>query len=57
MSFLYPTLRSIRKICWIMLVAYMLGLHNVYKEVEENPDDVVYKIEDHHAQEDDEPKV
>ena len=40
-----------------MLVAYMIGLHNVYKEVEENPDDVVYKIEDHHAQEDDEPKV
>ena len=41
---------------WTLIMAYMLGIHNVYKEVEENPDDVVIKIEDNKAQEDDEPK-
>lgn len=56
MSFLHTIVRSLKKMLWAVIVAYMLGIHNVYKEVEENPKDVVYHVEDIEAQEDDEPK-
>lgn len=49
--------RYIRRQIWGITVAYMLGIHNSYKEVQKTPDDIVIVIEDVEAQEDSTPKV
>ena len=56
MHFLRYLFRGIKKIVWIVVVAYMLGIHNVYKEEEKNPDDIIITVEEHEAQEDSAPK-
>jgi hypothetical protein len=52
----YQLVRYVRRQIWGIIVAYMLGIHNSYKEVQKTPDDVVIVIEDVEAQEDSTPK-
>ncbi|WPP49325.1 hypothetical protein [Catalinimonas niigatensis] len=42
-----------RKMVWAIIVAYMVGLHNMYKQEQKTPDDTVIKIEADTQQEDD----
>lgn len=35
---------SLKKIIWTLLVAYMIGLHNVFKQETKTPDDIVITI-------------
>ncbi len=44
-----------RKI-WIVIVAYMVGIHNFYKEEEKSPDEIILTIDDNEKQEDSSPK-
>ena len=48
--------RPIKRIIWALIVAYMLALHNVYKEDETNVDDIMITVEHDEVQEDSTPK-
>jgi hypothetical protein len=48
--------RSIRRLIWTIIVAYMLGVHNFYKGEDKNTDTIVITIEHNEAQEDSAPK-
>lgn len=37
-----------RKLIWAIIVAYMLGIHNIYFQEQKSPDDIVIKIEEDH---------
>jgi hypothetical protein len=52
----YQLARYVKRQIWGITVAYMLGIHNSYKEVQKTPDDIVIVIEDVEAQEDSTPK-
>ncbi len=41
---------------WIIIVAYMVGIHNFYKEEDKTPDEVILTIDDTEVQEDGAPK-
>lgn len=41
---------------WAIIVAYMLGIHNPYRELEDDSETIVYTIEDDEEQEDSSPK-
>lgn len=41
---------------WIIIVAYMVGIHNFYKEEDKTPDEVILTIDDTEVQEDSAPK-
>jgi hypothetical protein len=57
MRFLFHQLtQSLRRNIWAIIVAYMLGIHNFYKEEDKSPDDIV-TIELNEEQEDSAPKV
>jgi len=53
----HQLVRYVRRQIWAIIVAYMLGIHNSYKEVQKTQDDIVIVIEDIEAQEDSTPKV
>ncbi|MDA0196745.1 MAG: hypothetical protein O2887_11165 [Bacteroidetes bacterium] len=55
-SIFYHLIRFAKRKVWAILVAYMVGIHNFYKEEEKTPDDIVFTIEDNEAQEDSDPK-
>ncbi|MAE85334.1 MAG: hypothetical protein CMB80_21550 [Flammeovirgaceae bacterium] len=46
----------VKKQIWAIIVAYMLGLHNVYREEQKNEDDIVFTIENIEEQENGDPK-
>jgi len=46
----------LKRKAWAYTVAYMIGIHNPYREVEEDQDEIVYTIEDIDEQEDSAPK-
>lgn len=48
----YRLLRSVRNIIWAVTVAYMLGIHNVYRQEDKTPDDIVITTEENAIQED-----
>ena len=48
--------RYIKRQIWAITVAYMLGIHNVYREEEKTPEDIVIVIEDVEKQENNTPK-
>ncbi len=48
--------QRIRNVLWAIIVAYMLGLHNMYRQEQKSPDDIVIKIIDDAGQEDNAPK-
>ena len=56
MHILYQFMKSVKKIAWAIIVAYMLGIHNGYKEEEKSPDDIVLKVVEDDVQENSAPK-
>ncbi len=46
----------LKRKAWALIVAYMLGIHNPYRELEDDPDTVVVTIVDIEEQEDSSPK-
>ena len=55
-SLLYQLLKYVRRKIWAIIVAYMLGMHNFYKEENKTPDDIVITIEYNEVQENGTPK-
>jgi len=49
-------LRYLKRQAWAVIVAYMVGIHNFYKQDNKTPEDIVIKIEDIEEQEDNSPK-
>ena len=56
MRILRYLVRLLRRIMWSLIVAYMIAIHNVYKEDETNVDDILITIEQDEVQEDSAPK-
>ena len=40
----------LRRKLWALIVAYMLGMHNMYTGDQKSPDDIAIKIEHHEVQ-------
>ncbi|MDN5214743.1 hypothetical protein QQ020_21875 [Fulvivirgaceae bacterium BMA12] len=55
-SVFHQIIRFVKRKIWAILVAYMVGIHNFYKEEDKTPDDIVITIEDNESQEDSAPK-
>lgn len=55
-SIFHQLIRYVRRKIWAIIVAYIVGIHNFYKEEDKTPDDIVITIEDNDAQEDSAPK-
>ena len=47
---------KLQRKAWAIIVAYMLGIHNPYRDLEDDPDTVVVTIVDIEEQEDSSPK-
>lgn len=45
-----------RKFIWAIIVAYMIGIHNIYFQEQKSPEDIVIKLEDDHEIFDSSPK-
>ena len=41
---------------WTIIVAYMIGIHNFYREEQKDPDDIIYTIENIEEQENGKPE-
>jgi|GEM_PF-1548464 len=50
-------LRPIRRLTWALIVAFMVGVHNFYKQEMDSPDSIVNSIEVDAPQDDSAPKV
>ena len=55
-SLFHQLIRCVRRIIWAIIVAYMLGMHNFYKEEDKTPDDIAIIIELNEVQADGTPK-
>lgn len=53
-SIFYRLLGSIRRKVWALIVAYMLGMHNLYTGEQKSADDIAIKIEYHEVQKNEE---
>lgn len=51
-SVFYQVVRYVRRKIWAIIVAYMLGIHNFYKQEDKTPDNIVITTEVNEAQED-----
>jgi hypothetical protein len=49
--------RYLRKLSWALIVAFMVGVHNFYKQDMESPDSIVSHIEVEAEEEDSAPKL
>lgn len=49
--------RSIKNFLWALIVAFMVGVHNFYKQEMDSPDSIVSSIEIDAEEEDDTPKL
>ncbi|MDN3204332.1 hypothetical protein [Algoriphagus sediminis] len=47
--------KSIRKLTWALIVAFMVGVHNFYQQKEDSPESIKSKIELIEKQENDDP--
>ena len=56
MSIFYRIVKYIRRTIWAITVAFMLGLHNVYKQEHKTPDDIVITVEEDQEQKDNAPR-
>lgn len=56
MKLLRQIFRPIRRISWALIVAFMVGVHNFYKQDMESPDSIVSHIEVDAEEEDSAPK-
>lgn len=48
--------RPIRRIIWALIVAFMVGVHNFYKQEMDSPDTIVSQIQQDAEEEDSSPK-
>jgi len=55
-TFLKSAWKFTRNLLWALIVAFMLGVHNFYKEEIRSKDDIVSHIEHDIYEEDDAPK-
>lgn len=49
--------RPLRRLGWALIVAFMVGVHNFYKQEMDSPDSIVSSIEIDAEEEDDRPKI
>ncbi|NVJ87121.1 MAG: hypothetical protein HWE09_02460 [Cyclobacteriaceae bacterium] len=49
-------IRPIRRLLWALIVAFMVGVHNFYKQEMDSPDSIVSSIELEAEEEDSSPK-
>lgn len=56
MKIFHKLFQRMIKMVWAIMVAYMLGLHNVYKQEEKTPEDILIRIEKDGKQEEGSPK-
>lgn len=52
----YQVALYLKRKAWTIIVAYMVGIHNFYKEEQKTPEDIVYTIDNSEEQENGEPK-
>jgi len=45
-----------RKVTWALIVAFMVGVHNFYKQDMDSPESIVFHIEINSEEEDSSPK-
>lgn len=48
--------RPVRRILWALIVAFMVGVHNFYKQEMDSPDTIVSQIQQDAEEEDSSPK-
>lgn len=53
---LYQIFRPLRRIIWALIVAFMVGVHNFYKQEMDSPDTIISQIEIDSEEEDSSPK-
>ncbi|WP_169334620.1 hypothetical protein [Mariniradius saccharolyticus] len=54
---LFRFLQPVRRLFWALIIAYMVGIHNFYKQEMDSPDSIVSSIETDKEQEDTMPKA
>jgi hypothetical protein len=54
---LFRFLQPVRRLFWALIIAYMVGIHNFYKQEMDSPDSIVSSIEMDKEQEDTMPKT
>ncbi|MGB3588376.1 MAG: hypothetical protein WBA23_17635 [Tunicatimonas sp.] len=54
--FSHLLIQYVRRQVWAIIVAYMVGIHNFYREENKAPEDIVFTVEHIEEQEDDTPK-
>ena len=52
----YKVALYLKKKAWAFIVAYMMGIHNAYKEVQDDPEEIIYTIDDIEEEKDSSPK-
>ncbi|MEM6841029.1 MAG: hypothetical protein AAF632_02280 [Bacteroidota bacterium] len=55
-SFSHQLARYVKRQIWAIIVAYMIGIHNFYREENKTPEDIVFTVEDYEEQGDSMPK-
>ncbi|MDG1277023.1 MAG: hypothetical protein P8O16_07060 [Algoriphagus sp.] len=56
MKAFFKIFRPIRQLLWALIVAFMVGVHNFYKQEMDSPDSIVSSIEIDAEDEDSAPK-
>ena len=56
MKYSYQFLRYCRRLMWALIVAFMVGVHNFYKQEMDSPDSIVSSIQLDEEEEDSSPK-
>ncbi|WP_169724999.1 hypothetical protein [Algoriphagus terrigena] len=56
MKVLFKFLRPFRRLLWALIVAFMVGVHNFYKQEMDSPDSIVNSIEIDEREDDSAPK-
>ncbi|WP_158530481.1 hypothetical protein [Algoriphagus yeomjeoni] len=52
----HPIIRHIRRFLWSLIVAFMVGIHNFYKQEMDSADSIVSSIQMDEEQDDSSPK-
>ncbi|MCE7055322.1 hypothetical protein LZF95_11600 [Algoriphagus sp. AGSA1] len=56
MKFTTQFLRYLKRLTWALIVAFMVGVHNFYKQEMDSPDSIVSSIQMDEEEEDSTPK-
>lgn len=56
MKVFFKLFRPVRRLVWALIVAFMVGVHNFYKNEMDSPDSIVNSIEIDAEEEDSSPK-